>query len=277
LREWLGVEDQTARHDLLIARREPGTLAWLLQGTIYNDWKSANSSSIWLHGIPGCGKSVISAAVAQDLEKTAIIGGRSALAYFYFDFSNEHASTAEGLLRSIITQISMHADRILTALNDFASRCFSNTRYRHNLSQTFQDGIAQPSYDDLVALLKSLLPEFEHTYVVIDALDECGMRDEILELMSKILSWNAEGFHVFLTSRYDAIISSELAIATEQQLSIAADHTKDDIELFVQSRMRQHKKLSKWPSNLKQAVEAELTSRADGLYVQSNSVLSRKY
>jgi hypothetical protein len=37
MREWLGAEDQTARHDLLIARREPGTLAWLLQGTIYND------------------------------------------------------------------------------------------------------------------------------------------------------------------------------------------------------------------------------------------------
>ncbi|EEB95754.1 hypothetical protein MPER_05225, partial [Moniliophthora perniciosa FA553] len=48
-----------------------GTGQWLLQSQIYNEWKNDSTSSLlWLHGIPGAGKSKLVSIAVEDLQKS---------------------------------------------------------------------------------------------------------------------------------------------------------------------------------------------------------------
>ena len=44
----------------------------------------------------------------------------------------------------------------------------------------------QPSRNDLIQVLKELMKEFHNTYIILDALDECSDREELLECIEKI-------------------------------------------------------------------------------------------
>ena len=46
----------------------------------------------------------------------------------------------------------------------------------------------QPTYDDLVKILFTLLKPFSQTYILIDALDECCERSEMVKLLRKLVS-----------------------------------------------------------------------------------------
>lgn len=56
--KWLSPEPYLQHHEQ--AKREvlPGTGQWLLSDPLFNSWKKESVSSIlWLHGVPGSGKS----------------------------------------------------------------------------------------------------------------------------------------------------------------------------------------------------------------------------
>ena len=77
--------------------------------------------------------SPISSTVIQDIEATCKAGNAS-MAYFYFDFRNAQKQSLQDLVRSLLTQLSVHAPRC-----DILSNLFSA---RHN-------GTNQPSDRDL--------------------------------------------------------------------------------------------------------------------------------
>ncbi|CUS10700.1 unnamed protein product, partial [Tuber aestivum] len=59
VQKWLNVVDPATNFSSALAVREPGTGNWLLEGRDYMDWKEGRGGVFWLHGIPGCGKSVL--------------------------------------------------------------------------------------------------------------------------------------------------------------------------------------------------------------------------
>ena len=41
---------------------------------------------------------------------------------------------------------------------------------------------------------------FESTYILLDALDECTDREDLLEFIEALMDWNVKGLHVLATS-----------------------------------------------------------------------------
>ncbi|CUS15244.1 unnamed protein product, partial [Tuber aestivum] len=102
---WLKVVDPSADFSSALAVREPGTGSWFLKGHEYIDWKEGRGSVLWLHGMPGCGKSVLSATAIEDVRHLCNTNDDHALAYFYFTFSDSEKQNLLNLLLSIIGQL----------------------------------------------------------------------------------------------------------------------------------------------------------------------------
>ncbi|KAJ7610593.1 hypothetical protein DFH06DRAFT_173775 [Mycena polygramma] len=104
LGEWLEFPAETKdRQYELRSLHHKATGHWLFRDVRFNKWKDT-PGSLWIKGISGTGKSVLSSTVIENIIMTC--PERSAVAYFYFDFRNERRRRMDVMLRSIIWQLS---------------------------------------------------------------------------------------------------------------------------------------------------------------------------
>jgi len=91
--------------------------------------------------------------------------------YFYFDFTNVKKQGQEKIIRSLILQLSSQCERAPQDLEALHSSCMNDER--------------QPTHDMLLATLHQMMKSFEKTFIILDALDECLERRELLEDIKK--------------------------------------------------------------------------------------------
>ncbi|KUJ23743.1 uncharacterized protein LY89DRAFT_542673, partial [Mollisia scopiformis] len=94
---WLANLDPFTNQRNASKQHEPGTGNWLLQRDDFLTWRSTPGTVMWLHGIAGCGKTVIWFAFCQSHAAQLVI--------FYFDFRDPWKQNADGLLLSILAQL----------------------------------------------------------------------------------------------------------------------------------------------------------------------------
>ena len=97
--------DTSLNHQKALKQRQHDTGRWLLHEKRYEDWKMENSSCIWLYGIPGCGKTILSSTILEDIFMCCDNHSGYAVAYFYFDFNDVQKQNAERMLRSLVVQL----------------------------------------------------------------------------------------------------------------------------------------------------------------------------
>ncbi|MCJ1467598.1 hypothetical protein MMC07_006223 [Pseudocyphellaria aurata] len=66
---WLSQTDPSTNHNAARDSHEPQTGDWFLSGEEYSHWKKTPQSFLWIHGIAGCGKTVLSSLLAQLVKK----------------------------------------------------------------------------------------------------------------------------------------------------------------------------------------------------------------
>ncbi|KAN0072796.1 hypothetical protein V8E54_008910 [Elaphomyces granulatus] len=213
---WLSTIPYEQHHQNVRKDRLNGSGLWLLGKPKFTDWRLSSVSSIlWLHGIPGCGKSKLIASFHMP----------TPIAYFYCARDNADLQRAEPeeALRSIARQLSgvdidmpiryptikMHA---LTCGNRFSAR--------------------RLTVDETVELILQLTNENPAT-LIIDALDECEplRRHELLEALDTIVSKSANIVKVFVSSRDDSDIFCRLE--NSPNLCIHAQDNDNDIRQFI--------------------------------------------
>lgn len=183
--DWLDAPDPSAHHNILAKGRTAVTGIWLLKGPEFEAWRnSAEMSVLWMHGIPGCGKSVLTSSVIDYIRQfNSTKGHGSALAYYYFQFSHKDTSTMDLMLRSLIYQLSYWKDSPPTALSEFASQHFWNTRYHNKGVTIYRDGVSQPSTSELVSILRGITAELDEVFLILDGLDECVDHHDLLGMI----------------------------------------------------------------------------------------------
>ena len=70
IERWLSPPDPSTNYNRALQQRQEGTGLWFLQSPMYIQWKTQQNSALWLYGIPGCGKTILSSTIIEDLEKT---------------------------------------------------------------------------------------------------------------------------------------------------------------------------------------------------------------
>ena len=185
------------------------------------------------------------------------------MAYFYFDFRDADKQGLQNLVRSLLTQLSVH----------LASRCdiLSNLYLAHD------EGKNQPSDSDLAECLKEMLtlPDQCPTYLIIDALDESpntpGIpppREKVLQLVKDLVELCLPTLHICVTSRPEIDIRKVFECLTSRQVSLHDQSgQKEDIAAYVRSVVYSDSEqiMRRWRMEDKELVIKVLSERADGM------------
>jgi hypothetical protein len=191
--------------------------------------------------------------VLEDIRKYTADDPGKAIIYFYFDFNDRRKQSPEMMARSLLLQLLQQYIEILPTVEGF----FESSRRGQPL----------PSLETVLEVLKELLVKFPCTYLVLDALDECDDREELMKIINTISSWNVQGLHMIFTSRREGDITATLErmIDAVNILNIQTKAVDRDIQLYVHRRIADEPTLQKWKEDDKQLIEQSLAGRARGM------------
>ena len=242
-------------------QRQAETGLWLLESAIFTKWKTSAASRLWLYGIPGCGKTILSSTVIEHLLQHCHGNASMVTAYFYFDFNDTQKQDPELMFRSLLCQLLQHSVTISKGVDALFSSC--------------ENGQRKPSLHALLDVTCQVAQEFAHVYVILDALDECSQRSELMDMLETVAGWQLDNLHLLMTSRKERDIerSLETYVGEEDTVCLQKDVVDKDIQRYVQQRLGVDKGLAKWNKDvaIRQEIEAALMGGARGMYVCSPS------
>ena len=256
---WLSAPDPSTNYHKAHKQRQAETGLWLLEGEQFTRWKASAASRLWLYGIPGCGKTILSSTIVENLLEHCRDDTNMVTAYFYFDFNDKQKQDPELMLRSLLCQLLQRSSTIPKGVDVLFSSC--------------ECGRRQPSLRALLEVLELMLREFACVYIVLDALDECTQRSELMGMLETVAGWQLNNVHLLLTSRKERDIESSLEsfVVEEDTVCLQRDVVDKDIERYVQQRLSNDKNLAKWntDSAVRQEIGTAMMCGAGGMDVST--------
>ncbi|KAI9656998.1 MAG: hypothetical protein M1829_000355 [Trizodia sp. TS-e1964] len=247
IRRWLASPDSSVNYHKAKKLCQPNTGLWLLESENFKRWKENESTFMWLHGIPGCGKTILSSTVTNDIISSYSGDPGVVVAYFYFDFTDIEKQKPDLMVRSLISQLSEKCVEMPADLEALYSSCDGGNR--------------QPSLDALIEVLHAMLKGFPQSYLILDALDECADRAILMEILEQMSRWQLKKMHVMVTSRkeLDIEISLEAIVNEEHIVCLQSQLVDKDIETYVHQRLSIDRGLTKWQKDAEISQEIETT------------------
>ncbi|KAI9878142.1 MAG: hypothetical protein M1830_001788 [Pleopsidium flavum] len=250
--EWLQPVDPSTNHNNARPKHEPTTGNWLLKSEELAAWLCEPKQLLWLHGIPGCGKSILCSTVVEHVKSWCKTQPKCNLFYFYFDFSDSKKQATIGLVRSVLSQLISQTG----AIPDEIKKLYKETGR----------GNQQSGLESLIATLLSVLKSRHETYLILDALDECSERESLLGLLSDLRGPRSGNVHILTTSRREYDIELVLGNIADESICIQSAVVDADIKKYVQSCLVADPKLSKWPVIVKDEIEDALVKGSHGMF-----------
>ena len=185
------------------------------------------------------------------------------MAYYYFDFRDVKKQNRDGLLSSLLSQLSTKSDLGFDILSQLYSK--------------HAGGTGKLTPNALTKCLKDMLslPGQGQIYIIVDALDECpdvsgrpSAREEVLELVEELvgLSLKLSTLRICVASRPESDIRKSLEPLKPLQISLHDESgQKVDIIDYIKSVVRSDSKMKKWRDEDKQLAIEVLSERADGM------------
>jgi hypothetical protein len=251
IRCWLMAPDASLNHNATCAKCHPNTGLWLVNGPHFRSWLEERNSFLWLNGFAGCGKSVLcSTAIQHTFRKTRHKRGVG-IAFFYFSFNDEVKQDDNGMLRTLLLQLSLQ-------LQD-------GERGLEQLHALYRSG--SPPVHALLGSLRRFLERFRDTYILLDALDESPRnykRESVLRAIQMIRNWSIPSVHLLVTSRNELDIRESLGPSHDQDLPLRNSEIDRDIANFISYQLKNDVKLQKWKAHHDE-IQERLTISAQGV------------
>ncbi|KAF4493504.1 Vegetative incompatibility HET-E-1 [Fusarium agapanthi] len=248
---WLATTDPSPIHNRSRKLYEDGTGSWMLRSQYWTDWLSSKARCLWVHGIPGSGKTILASWLienAQDHCKRVSTENSPCVSAYYYCYFGHHQDEAAPFLRWVITQLSRQAGVVSTLIHDL-----------------FRRG-GEPSIPELLDALGQILKVFSCAYIVIDAIDESDPRDELLEIIHTLVTdQRFSNLQILVTSR-EYIDIERVMEKVSVPIPMANELVEQDIRLHVQSILRSNPKLRCWPDDLLIEVEDAVSTKAKGMF-----------
>ncbi|KAJ5513368.1 NACHT nucleoside triphosphatase [Penicillium fimorum] len=253
IRRWLCPPDPSTNAIKARSLHHEGTGAWLLEHPIFKLWHSGSRRHLWLHGLAGCGKTVLSAIVLDHLTNR----NDGLILSFFFDFNDSTKQTLDGMLRSLAFQL--YNSGVGSAI------------YLDALFEAHQNGSGQPTIKALSDIISKMLLAQRKVFIVLDALDESKTRDDVLMWVKDVLS-NPDLFHIQLlyTSRPESEFQRHIPplIGEENCLPLENQAVNSDIRLWVTAQLSQRREFIEKPlsQDLLEEIQRKIGDGADGMF-----------
>ncbi|KAH8800442.1 nucleoside phosphorylase domain-containing protein [Xylogone sp. PMI_703] len=257
IRQWLQSSNPSMNYDKALEQRQSGTGRWVLEHIKFVRWKTQPNSFLWLHGIAGCGKTILSSTILENLQSTQYL---SSVIYFYFDFNDVGKQSLESMLRSLINQL-YNQQEAARAPVDALFPPHSNPE--------------EPTCDLLHETLLKMMTLAKEVWIILDALDECTTRKGsattgVLSWIEEILASERFNIHILCTSRPERDIESAVGrwSSFKDQIPIQSELISDDTDTYIKTRVRCSDGLKKWRNrtNVLELIEKNLNNKANGMF-----------
>lgn len=198
----------------------------------------------------------ISSTVIEEVKDLCRTQDSSCYAYFFFDSRNADKGLIlyENMLRSLLSQLSSRCGIISDAVKESF--------------QAHRNGQEQPSLKALQETLVNVIDEFDHVYLIIDSLDECGDRIELLQWV-KDIARQARQLHLLLASRPEPDVTNRLdALSRVVPVRFNGTALRQDIGVYLDDRLSL---INRWDMPTRDLIKTTLIGRSDGMYVALQS------
>ena len=229
------VLERTGLNDLYSNRCQ-----WLIDHHYFETWYSAeNDHILWLNGNMGTGKTTLMARAVREMKESNMVDvDTMGLAMFFFQKATGTSASllsVETCLRSLVRQLSW--DKATSRIEPAAER-------KHNELKNQRSDDSSLTTGDCLDLLNELILSKE-TYIMIDAMDECGDPRRLLaELKKLVLLANKSEhspLHLMLCARTDLPVRNYfrdcLLISTGSDASYSDQDFYIDNEIDKRSRI----------------------------------------
>lgn len=246
--DWLTPIEYGPQHSDFFNRREPGTGQWFLACDEYQIWLNSNEHTLFCPGIPGSGKSILTAIVVNDLITIFRNDPTIGIAYIYLDFRQKDDQNIENLMASLLKQL---------ARSQSFPKSVIDLYNRHKDTQT------KPSADEILEVLQSVAALYLKVFVVVDALDECqsfnNCRSRLLSCIFRLQASTAA--NLFVTSR--PIPNIEVHFNTHLRREIFA--TTEDIHIYLKGHASDLPRCVLKKPDIQEKIKNEISSAVEGM------------
>jgi Cdc6-like AAA superfamily ATPase len=241
--------------------RHPLTGQWIVHVPEFKSWLERPASKLWLSGIPGAGKTVLSSTVIEEALRRCTVSEKDAIvAYFYCDYRQPNSLQIETILGALLAQIANTPSK--PDAFDLLKQYYDELRSGATLNRP-------PSTEKLIALIRELACLFTRVFLVIDGVDECGESGDLAtSQVTRILSRLADDLDcisIAIISRREIGIADILAEGfMEVEISAHSKDVKEYVSAEIERRIGD-KTLRLRDTTLKDEIRNELVDGAKGM------------
>jgi NACHT domain len=250
---WLTSIDYTPQQSDFISRRQVGTGQWLLDSREFQMWLDTDKQTLFCPGIPGAGKTILTAVVVNDLATRFADDLDIGIAYIYCDFRRRDEQKAEDLLASLLKQLTQGLSSLPGSVKSLYDK--------HNN----RDKRTRPSLDEISKSLQSVATIYSRVFIIVDALDECqasnGWRARFLSEIFD-LQTNCQA-SLFATSRFIPEITEKF----EGRIVLEIRATKQDVRRYVDGHISHLPSFVGRNPELQEEIKTEIVKSVDGMYL----------
>jgi hypothetical protein len=250
---WLTSTDYSSKQREFIATRQEATGEWLLTSEEFQKWLATNNSTLYCPGIPGSGKTIMSAVVVNHLLKSYRDEPSIGIAYVYCNYSQKQEQTLENILSLLLMQLLQRQLSVPATVQQL---------YKSHLADR-----SYPTVDELKKALQSMLQLHSRVIIIIDALDECSKEgcDSLLSVLFNLQNQENGHLNLFATSRFVPEITSQFARFPQREIRAE----EEDILRYIDARMPRllRSRISKYP-DLQESIRMAVSKATSGMYVK---------
>jgi ankyrin repeat domain-containing protein 50 len=151
-------------------------------------------------------------------------------------------------------------------LFQFAQQSSDSLRGLEQLYQRCGSGQQQPAEDTIHSLLQEVMKPIKSKYIVLDALDECTDREDLLTFICDLTNSKVDGLRVMATSRRERDIEVQLRETVDYNINIQSVVVDEDIQIYVRDRLETDNKLKKLPQSIHKEIISVMMEKANGMY-----------
>jgi Cdc6-like AAA superfamily ATPase len=200
-------------------------------------------------GIPGAGKTILTAIVIEELTSRFHADKSIGIAYLYCNFRRQDEQKTVCLLESLLKQLAERQTSLPSSVEDLYNS--------HRNRQT------RPSLDELVRTLQSVVSLYQKIFVIVDALDECQASDNNLKaFLSQIFSLQASNrLNFFATSRSIPHIVAEFKNCLNRDILASGE----DVHRYLQAELLHLPKFVHRNPALQEKIKTGITEAVGGM------------
>ena len=242
--DWLASADYAAQHSSIRNRCFAGTGRWILECPEYQRWLRGKGEVLYLQGIPGAGKTFLSAVIIESIQRLPGTG----LCYYYCDYDRATDGQLCDVLACFLRQL-MYNSISLSVESMFEEHYKNGTR---------------PSLHTIREALQLVIKDLKAVWIVVDALDEYSDTLQRHKFVEELLNLNkATKVNVLVTSRPLPEISRNFAHSATLEVR-ARD---DDMRSYIASHIGALPNFVDRDPDLKKRITDSIIEIADGIFL----------